>query len=87
MRLDLQIPKSLLAPLQESQRDLETAALEGLALEGYRRGVLSLAQVRELLGLPSLEPMPVVAWPTRLDSLLCQRVSPSGIGLAPPTFV
>lgn len=53
MRLDLQIPQSLLATLQDSLPDLETAALEGLALEGYRRGVLSLAQVRELLGLSS----------------------------------
>jgi Uncharacterised protein family (UPF0175) len=53
MRLDLPIPPPLLAALQDHLPDLAGAALEGLALEGYRHGVLSLAQVRELLGLSS----------------------------------
>lgn len=33
--------------------DLHNAALEGVALEGYRHGILSLVQVRELLDLSS----------------------------------
>ena len=53
MTLELPIPASLSETLRSQLTDLPRAALEGLALEGYRQGVLSLAQVRELLGLPS----------------------------------
>ncbi len=53
MTLDLPIPAALSDTLRSQLDDLPRAALEGLALEGYRQGVLSLAQVRELLGLPS----------------------------------
>lgn len=33
-----------------SQGDLSRVALEGLALEGYRSGILSSSQVRRMLG-------------------------------------
>lgn len=53
MILELPIPAALSETLRHELADLPKAALEGLALEGYRQGILSLAQVRELLGLSS----------------------------------
>jgi predicted HTH domain antitoxin len=53
MTLDLPIPASLSETLRTQLTNLPKAALEGVALEGYRQGILSLAQVSELLDLPS----------------------------------
>ena len=53
MTLDLPISASLYETLQSRLPDLNQAALEGLALEGYRHGIISLAEVRELLGFSS----------------------------------
>ncbi len=53
MILDLPIPSSLTEVIRLRLPDCDRAALEGIALEGYRRGALSLAQVSELLGFPS----------------------------------
>lgn len=53
MTLELAISASLSESLRSKLPDLGHAALEGLALEGYRQGALSLAQVRELLGFSS----------------------------------
>ncbi|MBL9179995.1 MAG: UPF0175 family protein [Verrucomicrobiaceae bacterium] len=53
MLLEIHIPDSLRDSLQRGVPDLTHAALEGVAVEGYRNGALSMAQVRELLGLPS----------------------------------
>ena len=53
MTLDLPVPAALSETLRTRFADLPKAALEGVALEGYRHGILSLAQVRELLDLPS----------------------------------
>ena len=53
MRLEISIPESLRDSLQRGLPDLNHAAFEGLAAESYRQGALSLAQVREMLGLPS----------------------------------
>ncbi len=53
MLLEVPIPESLRDSLQRCVRDLGLAAREGVAVEGYRQGALSLAQVRELLGLPT----------------------------------
>jgi hypothetical protein len=53
MTIDLPIPAALSETLRTQFTDLPKAALEGVALEGYRQGILSLAQVRELLDLPS----------------------------------
>lgn len=53
MTLELAISPALTETLRQRLPSLDRAALEGLALEGYRHGALSLAQVRELLGFAS----------------------------------
>ncbi len=53
MNIEISIPEALRAPLQERLLDLNRAALEGVAVSAYRRGVLSMAQVGELLCLDS----------------------------------
>lgn len=53
MILELAISPALTETLRQRLPSLDRAALEGVALEGYRHGVLSLAQVRELLGFSS----------------------------------
>lgn len=53
MILELPISASLSEALRSKLPNLNRAALEGVALEGYRQGVLSLADVRELLGFSS----------------------------------
>jgi hypothetical protein len=47
--ITLTLPEDIAAHLAE-QGDLPRVALEGLALEGYRTGKLSSAQVRRMLG-------------------------------------
>lgn len=51
MDVQLQIPDDLARIIQIEQPDLSRAALEALALEGYRSERLSEAQVRRMLGL------------------------------------
>jgi Uncharacterised protein family (UPF0175) len=53
MTLTIPIPIALTQLLQQAVPDLNHAALEGIAVQGYRRGALSLADVRELLGFAS----------------------------------
>jgi hypothetical protein len=50
MDVHLQIPDDVARIIQSEQPDLSRAALEALALEGYRSERLSEAQVRRLLG-------------------------------------
>jgi Uncharacterised protein family (UPF0175) len=50
MDVQLQIPDDVARVLQSEQPDLSRAALEALALEGYRTRRLSEAQVRRMLG-------------------------------------
>jgi hypothetical protein len=50
MDVQLQIPDDVARVLQSEQPDLSRAALEALALEGYRNERLSEAQVRRMLG-------------------------------------
>jgi len=50
MDVQLQIPDDVARTIQNEQPDLSRAALEALALEGYRSERLSEAQVRRLLG-------------------------------------
>lgn len=50
MDVQLQIPDDVARIIQGEQPDLSRAALEALALEGYRRRQLSESQVRRLLG-------------------------------------
>ena len=51
MDVQLQIPDDVARIIQNEQPDLSRAALEALALEGYRNERLSEAQVRRMLGL------------------------------------
>jgi hypothetical protein len=50
MDVQLQIPDDVARVIQNQQPDLSRAALEALALEGYRSERLSEGQVRRLLG-------------------------------------
>jgi hypothetical protein len=50
MTLTLQLPDRVAALLQSAWDDLPRATLESLAVEGYRSGKLSSAQVGEMLG-------------------------------------
>lgn len=50
MTLTLQLDDAQARLLTESFPDLSRAALEALAIEGYRTGRLSSSQVRRLLG-------------------------------------
>lgn len=50
MTLTLQIPDRVAATLQRTWEDLPRATLESLAVEGYRSGKLSAAEVGDILG-------------------------------------
>ena len=49
VQITLELPEDIAGQLGGAENDLSRAALEGLALEGYRRGRLSESQVRRLL--------------------------------------
>jgi hypothetical protein len=51
MKVTLEIPDTYAAELTAAGKDPARAALEALALEGYRSGSLTEAEVRRLLGL------------------------------------
>ncbi len=48
MRITIELPEDV--RLESKWKDLPRAALESLALEAYRSGALTAAQVRRLLG-------------------------------------
>ncbi len=48
--ITLQLPDDIAHGLGAKWKDLPRAALESVALEGYRSGALTAAQVRRLLG-------------------------------------
>ncbi|PYV24376.1 MAG: hypothetical protein DMG24_11655 [Acidobacteria bacterium] len=50
MEITLSLPEDIAHGLQSKWKDLPRAALESLALEAYRSGALTAAQVRRLLG-------------------------------------
>jgi hypothetical protein len=50
MQITLNVPQDVADGLATKWTDLPRAALESLALEGYRAGALTHAQVRRLLG-------------------------------------
>ena len=54
MQITLNPPEDVAEGLAVKWADLPRAALESLALEGYRAGALTQAQVRRLLGFGSL---------------------------------
>ena len=53
MPLTLEVPDDIRTALESRWSDLSAHIREGLAVEGYRQGLLSLAQVRRLLGFQS----------------------------------
>ncbi len=53
MNLDLQIPEEVAHLLTSEYADLPRAAVEGLALEGYRSKRFSEGQLRQVLGFSS----------------------------------
>lgn len=55
VRVILDIPDEIAAQLSVRGQELSRAALEALALESYRRGRLTQAQVGRLLGLSRIE--------------------------------
>jgi Uncharacterised protein family (UPF0175) len=54
MEITLNLPEDVAEGLAGKWNDLPRAALESVALEGYRAGALTQAQVRRLLGFGSL---------------------------------
>ena len=50
MSLSIEVPDDIRGALEAQWGDLSLHLREGLALEGYRQGVLSIGQVRRLLG-------------------------------------
>jgi len=50
MEITLNLPEDIALGLEAKWKDLPRAALESLALEAYRSGALTPAQVRRLLG-------------------------------------
>jgi len=55
MTITLEIPDEIAAELSGEGRELSRAALEGLAVEGYRDGKLTQRQVGRLLGYSRIE--------------------------------
>ena len=53
MEVTVTIPEDIAAQLRTRWQDLPRAALESLALEAYRSGTLTSAQLRRLLGFES----------------------------------
>lgn len=54
VQITLTLPQDIAEDLVSKWADLPRAVLESLALEGYRAGALTQAQVRRLLGFASL---------------------------------
>ena len=50
MQLQIEMPEDILEALKQGWGDLSRHALEALAIEGYRSGALTAAQVRRMLG-------------------------------------
>jgi len=50
MQITLDLPEDIAQVLESNNKDLSRAALEGLAIEGYRTGALTAAQLRRMLG-------------------------------------
>jgi hypothetical protein len=50
MQIILELPEEIARGLESKWKDLPRVALESLALEAYRSGILTAAQIRRLLG-------------------------------------
>ncbi|HXB70554.1 MAG TPA: UPF0175 family protein [Candidatus Acidoferrales bacterium] len=55
MTVILDIPDEIASELAVAGQDLSRAALEALALEGYRRGTLTQLHVSQLLGMSRIQ--------------------------------
>lgn len=53
MQVAIELPEDIGEELQAKWKDLPRAALEAIALEGYRSGALTESQVRRMLGFES----------------------------------
>jgi hypothetical protein len=53
MQFTIELPEDIAAALKGEWKDVPRHALEAIAVEGYRTGVLSENQVRRLLGYES----------------------------------
>jgi predicted HTH domain antitoxin len=53
MRVTIQLPDDISAPLEEQWEDVPRRSLEAIAVEAYRSGVLTDSQVRRMLGFES----------------------------------
>jgi hypothetical protein len=51
VHLDLEIPDDLVGPLSATGPDIPRRALEALGVEEYKKGHISKAQLRRLLGI------------------------------------
>lgn len=51
MKVDVHLPEDIARQLEREWRDVPRRVLEAIAVEGYRSGALSRAQVGDLLGL------------------------------------
>lgn len=51
MQVSIQLPEDISVALAERWDDVPRRSLEAIAVEGYRTGALTEAQVRRLLGL------------------------------------
>lgn len=51
MKVTIQLPEDISVALEEQWDDVTRRSLEAIAVEGYRTGALTEAQVRRLLGL------------------------------------
>jgi hypothetical protein len=65
VQVTIELPSDVAEQLQQEWGDLARHILEAIAVEGYRAGQLTTAQVREMLGYDT---------PMELDALL-QRAS------------
>lgn len=50
MQVIINLPEDIARQLQANQQSVEHSVLEAIALEGYRSGKLTQAQVRKILG-------------------------------------
>ena len=81
MTLEITLPEPLLEALQRGIPDLNRAALEGIAVAGYRRGILSLQDIRQLFGFASRwEAQEFLsaqgAWPGYTEEDIAREIAP-----------
>jgi hypothetical protein len=53
MNVSISVPDDLVQQMQNRWKDLSRGALEALAIEAYRTGVITEAEVQRMLDLPS----------------------------------